>query len=114
MPNSEKGICTSGMMTIAKSLCKPPIIDGTECIRRKVTGTKKSRNVHRKIDREKLNKEIESLIIENEHLIKGMQVLLLDDVATTGTSLEAGRSKLKEAGAELVAAIALGHTFKGY
>ncbi|MGD9779026.1 phosphoribosyltransferase [Methanomethylovorans sp.] len=114
MPNSEKGICTSGMMNIAKSLCKSPIIDGTECIKRKVTVPKKSKSLYRKIDPEKLKQEIESLIIENETIIKGKQVLLLDDVATTGTSLKAGRSILKEAGAELVAAIVLGHTYKGY
>ncbi len=114
IPNSKKGICTSGMMNIAKSLCKPPIIDGTECVRRKHTVAKKSRNVRRKIDPEKLKLEKESLTIDNADLIKGKQVLLLDDVATTGTSLQAGRDKLNEAGAELVAAIVLGHTQKGY
>lgn len=114
VPNSDKGICTSGMMNIAKSLCKLPIIDGTECIRRKYTVPKKSISACRKIDPEKLNEEIESLIIENEYIVKGKQVLLLDDIATTGTSLEAGRYKLKEAGADLVAAIVLGHTHKGY
>lgn len=114
VPNHECGICTSGMMKIAKRLCKPPIIDGTECLRRRVTIQKKSRDVFRDIDPEKLNLEIESLTIENADIIKGKQVLLLDDIATTGTSLEAGRYKLKEAGAELVAAIVLGHTRKGY
>lgn len=114
VPNHGCGICTSGMMNIAKKLCKQPIIDGTECIRRKIAVEKKSKDVYRDIDPEKLNLEIESLTIDNSDLIKGKQVLLLDDIATTGTSLEAGRYKLKEAGADLVAAIVLGHTHKGY
>lgn len=114
VPNHDCGICTSGMMNIAKRLCKQPIIDGTECIRRKIAVEKKSKDVYRDIDPEKLNREIESLTIDNADLIKGKQVLLLDDIATTGTSLEAGRYKLKEAGADLVAAIVLGHTHKGY
>ncbi|MGP8329253.1 MAG: phosphoribosyltransferase [Methanosarcinaceae archaeon] len=57
-----------------------------------------------------MEQELDSLTIVKKEIIKGKQVLLLDDVATRGYSLNAGRLKLKEAGALLVAAIALGHT----
>lgn len=114
MPNHKKGRCTSGMISIAKRLCKSPIIDGTDFIVRKNTIPEKHKRGFREPDPLTLIQEIESLVIENADIIKGKQVLLLDDVATTGTSLKAGRYKLKEAGADLVAAIVLGHTHKGY
>ena len=43
-------------------------------------------------------------------IIKDQQVLLLDDVSTSGSSLRAGKHILKKAGAELVAMYTLGLT----
>lgn len=44
------------------------------------------------------------------HLIKGKNVLLLDDVRTTGNSLSACKQVLEEAGALTVQCLALGQT----
>jgi len=57
-----------------------------------------------------LNSEIESLGIENENIVKGKQVLLLDDVTTSRTSLNAGKHILEKAGAKLVVMHALALT----
>lgn len=65
---------------------------------------------HTSKQKRSFEQELDSITIDKEEIIKGKQVLLLDDVATRGNSLNAGRQKLKEAGAILVAAIALGHT----
>lgn len=56
------------------------------------------------------NTEIESLGMENENIVKGKQVLLLDDVTTSGTSLYAGKAILEKAGAKLVVLYALAIT----
>jgi len=50
-----------------------------------------------------LQKEIRSLTVRNENIIKGQQVLLMDDTTVTGTSLKAGRIVLKRTGAKIVA-----------
>jgi len=106
IPSSQKGLVDSGIRTIAERLCRPPIIDGTGVIVR----NKNVPSNHKTNKRRSMELELSSLTTIKEEIIKGKQVLLLDDVATKGISFKAGRQKLKEAGAILVAAIALGHT----
>jgi len=48
--------------------------------------------------------------VRNESVVKGRQVLLLDDVTTTGTSLKAGKYLIERAGAKIVALLALART----
>ncbi len=48
--------------------------------------------------------------VRNEGIVKGRQVLLMDDVTTTSTSLKAGRCVIEQAGAKLVALLALAKT----
>ncbi|MCQ6962509.1 ComF family protein [Methanolobus chelungpuianus] len=105
IPSHEAGLKPSGIRDIAKRLCKEPIIDGTDILVRSKTIPSKHQSGVRD-----LRLERESLDVINKNKIKGRNILLLDDVATTGTSLVAGRSKLLEAGAKSVASIALGHT----
>jgi len=81
------------------------VIDGTNVLFRAFEIQKKSVGGTRDSQ-----KEVESLGVQNADLIKKRQVLLLDDVTTTGTSLIAGRTVLMNAGAELVALFALGQT----
>ena len=57
-----------------------------------------------------LQEEISSLTVRNKNIIKNQQVLLMDDITTTGTSLKAGKIVLKRAGAKIVALLALGKT----
>jgi phosphoribosylpyrophosphate synthetase len=105
MPSSTKGTSASGIRKIAESLCRPPIIDGTRCIYRNESIPKKHLGGERNLE-----KEIASLSVQNENIIKDKIVLLLDDVTTTGTTFEAGIHKLKTAGACEVIALALGKT----
>jgi len=105
MPTHVVGRAPSGIREIAKRLCHPPIIDGTDVLTRAFEIPQKARGGSRD-----LGKEIESLAISNKDIIKDRQVLLLDDVTTSGTSLMAGRYKLKNAGAKIVAMFALGQT----
>ena len=97
------------MRTIAKRLCEYSSrrIDGTDVLLRAFEIPKKSIGGERD-----LQKEIRSLTIRNENIIKDQQVLLMDDITTTGTSLKAGKIVLKRAGAKIVALLAIGKTIK--
>ena len=86
IPNHTKGTAASGIRTIAKRLCSPPIIDGTYVLSRFFKTEQKTKGGSRD-----WQSEMESLNVRNEDLIKGRQVLLLDDVTTTGASLKAGK-----------------------
>lgn len=105
IPGHLRGTAPSGIRTIAERLCLPPRIDGTKVLSRAYMMQKKASGGVRDS-----KEEIDSLIVRDESIIKGRQVLLLDDVTTTGTSLNAGKFRLKEAGAEIVAMLALGET----
>ncbi len=107
IPKHTIGTAPSGIRSIAKRLCTPPIIDGTNVIVRSKELKKKSVGGSRDIDL-----EIESLSVKNDsiNIIKDQQILLLDDVTTTGTSLKAGKNILENAGAKLVVMFALGMT----
>jgi hypothetical protein len=80
-------------------------LDATGCIVRHTTipklatGGDRSMSVH-----------LNSLRIENSALIKGKQVLLLDDITTTHNSLRACAQLLVGAGAAKVYCLALGQT----
>lgn len=105
MPAHTVGITTSGMRTIAKNLCRPPIIDGTDVLSRVFEIPKKTSGGIRD-----LGLEIKSLTVTDKTIIKGRQALLLDDITTTGTSLKAGKYLLERARAAIVALLALGKT----
>lgn len=105
IPSSKKGLADSGIRTVAKQLCQLPIIDGTNVIIRNRTMVPN----HLSAQKRSLEEELDSLTID-EGIIRYKQVLLLDDITTRGISFKAARLKLKDAGAFLVAAIALGHT----
>ena len=106
--NHAAGTAPSGIRTIAKRLCSHPIIDGTEVISRAFEMPKKAIGGSRD-----LQAEIESLTVRNKSTVKGRQVLLLDDVTTTGTSLKAGKYLIERAGAKIVALLALAETQQG-
>ena len=106
IPSSKKGLADSGIRMIAKRLCQLPVIDGTDVIIRNKTMDPN----HLSTQKRSLEEELDSLTIDNEEIIRCKQVLILDDIATRGISFKAARQKLKDAGAILVAAIALGQT----
>ena len=105
MPSHTEGYSTSGVRMIAKLLLSANIIDGTELLTRVYDIPEKSIGGLRDF-----NSEICSLSVNNSELLLKQQVLLLDDITTTGTSLWAGKEILLNAGAELVAMYALGKT----
>ncbi len=51
-----------------------------------------------------------SISVVKAHLIRGRQVLLLDDIVTTGNSFRACRMLLEQNGATLVKCLALAQT----
>lgn len=102
IPTHVKGRALSGIRTIAKLLCSPPITDGTDVLSRAFEIRKKAIGGSRD-----LQKEIESLTLSDENMIRDRQVLLMDDVTTIGTSLRAGKYRMERAGAKIVAMLAL-------
>jgi hypothetical protein len=138
MPSSEAGLRNSGIRTIANALVDYPIeaiydypdedcffnysdvfvesleseddyliSNGTDVLVRTKTVTPK----HLGGIRGDINYEMESLYVQDADLIRGKEVLLLDDVTTSGASLKAGKELLLRAGAKLVVPFALGETW---
>jgi predicted amidophosphoribosyltransferase len=105
IPTHAVGTAPSGITTIAKQLCSHPVIDGTDVISRTFEMPKKTVGGSRD-----MQLEIKSLAVTNESVVRGRQVLLLDDVTTTGTSLKAGKCLIEQAGAEIVVLLALART----
>jgi predicted amidophosphoribosyltransferase len=94
------------MRAIARDLCKRPIIDATDVLERNITIDKK----HISGGSRNFGEEIRSLTLRNADKILNKQVLLLDDITTTGTSLKAGKYIIMKAPPELVVMFALGKT----
>ena len=107
VPTHEVGTAASGIRTVAKQLCTDPIIDGTEVISRAFEIPKKAIGGSRDLQVER-----ESLTVRNKSIVEGRQVLLMDDVTATGTSLKAGKYQIERAGAKIVALLALAKTQK--
>jgi predicted amidophosphoribosyltransferase len=80
-------------------------VDGSGCLVR----TKKHDKLAHGGDRSK-DSHLKSMEVKNAGLIKGKNVLLLDDVATSGNSLEAGSNLLIKAEAKTVRRAAIGKT----
>jgi len=91
------------LRTLAKKLATHDRVDATAClvrsatIRRIIFGGPSTRALHR-----------QTIEVKHPELVQGQRVLLLDDIAKSGTSLVTCRELLYEAGAEQVQAVALG------
>ncbi len=105
IPTHAVGTAPSGVRTIAKQLCSHLIINGTDAISRAFEIQKKTVGGSRD-----MQLEIKSLTVTDESIVRGRQVLLLDDVTTTGTSLKAGKCLIEQSGAEIVVLLALAKT----
>ena len=93
---------------LAKGLVKSNnLIDATNCILRVRSISKLSRGGNRD-----LAVHLNSVKVVNSDVIKGKTVLLLDDVMTTGNSLDACRQLLLRAGAKNVLCLALAKTVR--
>jgi predicted amidophosphoribosyltransferase len=105
VPSHDPEKSTSGIRTLASRLAANRRFDATSCIVRHTKINKLSSGGNRNI-----TVHLNSLKVENPHLIMGKHVLLLDDVTTTNNSLNACRGLLLQAGASNVKCLALGQT----
>lgn len=91
---------------LAKKLCKSNgLIDGTECLIRTNTIEKLATGGCRNIDL-----HLNSIKVKHPEIIKNKEVLILDDIKTTGNTLKACQILLLEAGATPVWMCALAET----
>lgn len=105
VPSHDKASSPSGIHQLAKALARNGRIDATECLVRYRKIPKLATGGGRSVDR-----HLNSIRVEGLEAIQGHEVLLLDDVTTSGNSLVACRQLLLEAGAERVKCMALGLT----
>lgn len=96
---------TSGIRSVAQGLARRQRTDATACLVRHTTVEKLSKGGRRSVDL-----HLDSIRVENSHLIDTEHVLLLDDVGTTGRSLVACRQLLLAAGVADVTCLVLGWT----
>ena len=95
VPSSDPDNIETGIATLARRLAaEHDRIDGTLCLVR----TKKIQKLAHGGQRDE-NVHLESVQVVKKELIEGKDVLLLDDVMTTGNSLKACQKLLFEAGA---------------
>jgi ComF family protein len=85
---------------ISKILARQQALDYARAIYR--TGQHRQVGASR---RQRLYQMKQSFIIGNEKLVKGRHILLVDDVVTTGATLESAAAVLKAAGAKRVEAV---------
>lgn len=110
IPRSEEGKFREGMIRFAKSIENEfDNIEFIYCLNRTRTVPKKANGGPRSADLEK-----ETIEAINVHEFRGKNILLFDDVTTTGTSLKSCKEILKENGAKGVACFALGKTVNHY
>ena len=96
----------SHICSVAKTLCRDlNLVDGTACLKRYRAIERAHDTGNRQAGRQR-----SSLQIMNRSLINNKRVLLLDDVATSGTSINECGELLYEAGAKEVIKMVLGKT----
>jgi predicted amidophosphoribosyltransferase len=107
VPSSNSETLDSGIRKLAVKLAANSRTDATSCLVRYksidklATGGNRNREVH-----------LTSIRVQQNYLIQGQEVLLLDDVSTSGNSLLACKALLTNAGAKRVQCLALGGTVK--
>ena len=102
-PSKEPDNYASGLYPLCERLARNGRIDASRCLKRLYEVEKRTQGGSRSIQA-----SLDSIEVVNVHLIRGRNVLLLDDVTTSGNSLKAGRQLLLEAGASYVQCAALG------
>jgi predicted amidophosphoribosyltransferase len=106
IPSHDPAKPGSGLQKLAGKLAKSGSrVDGSACLVR----TKKIDKLAHGGDRSK-DVHLKSVAVRNVQLVKGKDVLLLDDVTKTGHSLEAGSELLLKAGARSVQRATIGKT----
>jgi predicted amidophosphoribosyltransferase len=105
VPSHDSEKTQSGVRDVAIAIAANGRIDATGCLVRHktvdklATGGARDSQVH-----------LDSIRVQNKILIRGKEVLLLDDVTTSGNSLTACRKILLDAGATTVQMLAFART----
>lgn len=107
VPPSSVGDCSnSGIGKIVAKLCADSTrTSGVSCLNRHTKiaklahGGARDRQVHK-----------DSIEVKNSDMLKGKVVYLLDDIVTTGNSIEECKQKLKDSGASEVRTYTIGYT----
>jgi len=94
----------NNVMDITRWIERFALIPRNTDVLRKTRATENLRHVHHNLRRSTIEGTIE---VQNPNPIKGMSVLVVDDVVTTGSTLDVCAEKLLEAGAESVVAATL-------
>jgi len=106
IPSSNACETQNGIRLASQIISKQlGIVDGTECL---IRATSRDRSCAG--NRSSIDSHMKTMALQNQHLIKGRRILLLDDVTTSGATLVAGAQMLKMGGAALVSKYALGAT----
>ncbi|MGK7933777.1 MAG: ComF family protein [Microcystaceae cyanobacterium] len=110
VPSHSCNISSSGIRDLAQKLVqsKKDFIDGTLCLERFKSIEKLSSSFNNR----SLNTHLNSVKISHSELIKDKQVILMDDVLTSGNSVQACKQLLLEGGAKAVKIIVLGKTIR--
>lgn len=105
VPSHDPIKIDSGIKLLAEKLAANGRIDATSCLKRYMKVDKKSFGGARSLD-----VDSKSIKVVNKHLIQNKAIMLLDDVRTTGGSLDACSQLLKDAGARIVKQVVLAQT----
>jgi predicted amidophosphoribosyltransferase len=105
IPSSDPLNINTGINQVAFLLANQGGTNATSCLRRHTAVQKKASGGNRNI-----SIDLDSIKVDNQYLIKGQTVLLLDDITTTGNSFRACEKLLVDAGALKVIKLALGKT----
>jgi Predicted amidophosphoribosyltransferases len=105
VPSHDPAAGISGIQQLAQALAKQSRIDATACLVRYRRISKLATGGSRSVEQ-----HLNSIRVEHAEIIQGQEVLLLDDVTTSGNSLIACRQLLLGAGATRVKYMALGQT----
>ncbi|WP_198156123.1 ComF family protein [Paenibacillus sp. D9] len=105
VPSHDPANTDSGMRWIAQKLAQNGRVDASSCLVRHTKivklahGGDRSKSVH-----------LNSIRVDNQHLVQNKAVLLLDDVTTSHNSLNACKELLLRGGASIVQCLALAKT----
>ena len=109
VPSSNGNVSNYGIGKIAWILSKHGRINASKCLLRIRPIEKLANGGNRAI-----TVHLESIVVQDKHLIKDNSVLLIDDVTTTGNSMMACKKLLLDAGAKDVRCLALAKTVSDY
>jgi hypoxanthine phosphoribosyltransferase len=106
VPSHYSGIDTSGIKLLSKEISRSmKLVDARSCLIRHENIERLSTGGDRSIET-----HLKSIQVANKELIEGKNVLLLDDISTTGNSLKACKQLLTLAGVKAVKSFVLGKT----